>query len=183
MLLHRTARVLLSSNLNEVVVVAGHEADKARFILNSLPVHIVYNENYTEGQMSSVHKGLSAIQQPCTGVMICLADQPLLEAQDVNVLIDAFLQRTQGSVLVPTFEGKRGNPIILAYEHRAAILAGDGNLGCKRFIEKHPDLVTTIEMPNNHVVVDLDTPEDYAELSSTLNTSPLQVKEAVPSPL
>jgi molybdenum cofactor cytidylyltransferase len=170
-LLHRTARILLGSNLNEVVVVTGHEAEKARFLLNSLPVKTVYNENYSEGQMTSVHKGLAALQQPCAGVMICLADQPLLEAQDVNLLIESFLKRTAGSVLVPTYQGKRGNPIILSYEHRDAILAGDRNLGCKRFIEKNPDLVTTLEMPNNHVVVDLDTPDDYA----VLNKQPTQL--------
>lgn len=95
--------------------------------------------------------------------MICLADQPLLTPADIDGLIDAFLRRAQGSILVPTYKGQRGNPIVLAAEHRTAILAGERDLGCKRLIERNPDLVETLEMDNDHFVFDLDSPEDYAE--------------------
>ncbi len=161
-LLRRTANILLESELQEVVVVLGHEADKTRPLVEGLPLKIVINDVYQEGQMTSVYKGLESLSQACDGVMICLSDQPLLESTDINTLIDAFSVSSRGSVLVPTYQGKRGNPIILAHEHRAAILNGQRNLGCKRLIEKNPDLVTTIEMDTNHVVVDLDTLQDYA---------------------
>ena len=62
---------------------------------------------------------------------------------------------------MPTYKGQRGNPIILSYEHRDSILNGEYNLGCKRLIEKHPEFISTIEMENNHVVVDIDTPEEF----------------------
>lgn len=166
-LVRGTAMTLLTSGLQEVVVVIGHEAERTRELLDGLALRLVYNENYREGQMTSVHKGLAALQQPCDGVMICLSDLPLLEAGDVNTLIEAFVNRKHGSVLVPTYQGQRGNPIILAHEHREAILAGERNLGCKRLIEKNPALVCGFEMPNNHVVVDLDTPEDYRTLQET----------------
>lgn len=164
-LVRRTAKTLLASGVQEIVVVTGHEVGRTHELLAGLPLRLVHNENYTEGQMTSVHKGLAALGQACDGVMICLSDLPLLEADDVNTLIAAFGKRSHGSVLVPTFEGKRGNPIILAHEHRAAILAGERNLGCKRLIEKNPQLVSSFEMPNNHVVVDLDTPSDYEAIA------------------
>lgn len=161
-LLRRTARTLLASRLQEIVVVLGHEAAKTRPLLEGLPLQIVFNDVYRDGQMTSVYKGMESLSRPCDGVMICLSDQPLLEPADINALIDAFGKRSRGSVLVPTHQGKRGNPIILAHQHREAILSGNRNLGCKRLIEKNPDVVTTIEMNTNHVVVDLDTPRDYA---------------------
>lgn len=164
-LLRRMAKTLLASKVNEVVVVTGHEPTTSEALLQDLKLHIVHNENYTEGQMTSVYKGLGALSQACDGVMICLSDQPLLEVEDIDYLIDAFALRQHGSVLVPTFKGQRGNPIILAAEHCESILDGERNLGCKRFIEKNPELVATVEMPDNHVVVDLDTPDDYAALS------------------
>lgn len=162
-LLRRTANILLASELQEVVVVLGHETDKTLPLLEGLPLKTVTNEFFQEGQMTSVYKGLQSLSKPCDGVMICLSDQPLLESEDINTLISAFAERGRKSVLVPTYMGKRGNPIILENKNKEAILTGDRNLGCKRLIEKNPDLVMTVEMDTNHVVVDLDTPQDYAD--------------------
>lgn len=162
-LLRHSVRTLLASRLQEVVVVLGHEADQAARLLKDLAVTRVYNERYAEGQMSSVHCGLEALADTCEGVMICLADQPLLTSADIDALIEAFGRREQGSILVPTHRGRRGNPIVLAYAHRDEILGGGRNLGCKRLIERNPELVTTLEMDTAHVVFDLDTPEDYLE--------------------
>jgi molybdenum cofactor cytidylyltransferase len=170
-LLRHTVKTLLASRLGEMVVVLGHQAEEARILLHELEVRTVVNNHYREGQMSSVHCGLEALTRPCDGVMICLTDQPLLTAQDIDVLIDAFGRRS-ASILVPTYEGRRGNPIVLAYGHRAAILGGGRNLGCKRLIERNPELVTTVEMDTDHVVFDLDTPEDYASLQARLQASP-----------
>ena len=170
-LLRHTLKTLLASRLGEVVVVLGHQAEEARILLHELEVRIVVNKDYLEGQMSSVHCGLEALTRPCDGVMICLTDQPLLTAQDIDVLIDAF-DRHGGSIIVPTYQGRRGNPIVLAYAHREEILGGGRNLGCKRLIERNPDLVRTVEMDTDHVVFDLDTPEDYARLQARLKESP-----------
>lgn len=170
-LLRRTVKTLLTSGCAEVVVVLGHAAQEAQALLQGLEVRTVVNGDYRDGQMSSVHCGLEALQRPCDGVMICLADQPLLTTRDIDALIAAF-SRSSGSIIVPTYEGRRGNPVVLSYVHRAQILGGGRNLGCKRLIERNPDLVATVEMDNDHVVFDLDTPEDYATLQSRLKASP-----------
>jgi len=162
-LLRHSAQTLLASRLQEVVAVLGYEADQAAPLLEDLDVTLVHNERYAEGQMSSVHCGLEALSGACEGVMICLADQPLLTPEDIDALIEAFGRRQQGSILVPTHRGRRGNPIVLAYAHRDEILGGGRDLGCKRLIERNPELVTRLEMETDHVVFDLDTPDDYAE--------------------
>jgi len=166
-LLQHMLQTLLQSKLREVVVVVGHEQDRVRGMLAGMPVRIVSNDCYREGQMTSVYCGMQDLQEPCDGVMVCLSDQPLLQAHDINLLVDYFLNRP-AAILVPTYRGQRGNPIILAAQHRSDILKGERNLGCKRFIEKNPELVTTLEFANDHVVFDLDTPEDYAQLQLRL---------------
>ncbi len=176
-LLRRSALTLLASRLQKLVVVLGHEADVARRLIENLELKIVYNERYAEGQMSSVHCGLDALSSSCDGIMICLSDQPLLTPEDVNALIAAFGSRKRGSILVPTHHGRRGNPIVLANEHRETILSGGRDLGCKRLIERNPELVATVEMDTEHVVFDLDTPEDYVELQRRFG--PLREQRAV----
>lgn len=164
-LVRRTAQVLLASRICDMVAVLGHEAEEVRGILEDLPLEVVVNEDYAQGQMTSVYRGLQALTGDYDGVMIALADQPVIEARDIDAIIEAFGRPRSGSVLVPTYRGQRGNPIVLAYAHREAILSGGRNLGCRRFIEKNPELVTTLEMDNDHVVVDLDTPEEYMRLT------------------
>ncbi len=167
-LLRHMATTLLGSDLHEVVGVTGYEQQTADRLVQGLPVRLVSNPHFSEGQMTSVHRGLGALQAQCDGVMVCLSDQPLLEVADINRLIQVFLEQCPTGVLVPVFHGQRGNPIILAYEHREAILAGQRNLGCKRLIERNPELVSTLEMETDHVVFDLDTPSDYRRLEQRL---------------
>jgi molybdenum cofactor cytidylyltransferase len=167
-LLRHTVNTLLASQLQELVVVLGYQVDKVRFLLEGLPVKIVLNDIYHEGQMTSVHRGLESLSQSCDGVMICLSDQPLIQSSDINIIIDAFEKQNQESILVPTHQGKRGNPIILSHKYKDLILNGQRNLGCKRVIKKNPDEVTTIEMDTNHVIVDIDTPQDYATFQQSL---------------
>ena len=167
-LLRHTAQVLLASRLQEIVVVLGHDAQAMAALLEDLPVTLVENPAYRDGQMGSVHAGLAALEGAREGVMICLTDQPLITPADVDSLIDAFARRSRGSILVPTHGGARGNPIVLADAHRQEILNGGRNLGCRRLIEGNPTLVETVEMADDHVVVDLDTPEDYRNLTRRL---------------
>ena len=164
-LLRRAALTLLDSDVGEIVVVLGHESDRAREMLRDLPLKLVDNPHYRDGQMSSVHCGLAALEQPAEGVMICLADQPRLTTPDVNYLVERYLNACTLPVLVPVFEGRRGNPIVIAYAQRAAILAGDRNLGCRRLIEKQPELVWPCIVDSDHYTEDIDTPEDYRRLA------------------
>lgn len=171
-LVRRTAETLLQAGLEEVVAVVGHERDSVGALLQGLPLRIVHNDDYREGQMTSVFCGMAALHNDCDAVLVCLADLPLLRVEDLMRLIAAFAD-CPTSVLVPTYKGARGNPILLAHAHRDQILAGDRNLGCKRLIEKNPALVTALEMANDHTVFDLDTPDAYRELQQRLGETPV----------
>jgi len=118
--------------------------------------------------MTSVHAGLAALPGPFDAVLICLADQPLLNAQDVQALIGAFEKRDKGLVVVPRVKGERGNPVMLDWAAQAEILAGETNLGCRQLIDRHPDLLTTFDTENDHYIVNLDTLDDIRALETRL---------------
>ena len=171
-LVRRTAETLLQAGLEEVVAVVGHERDSVSALLRGLRLRIVHNDHYREGQMTSVYCGMDALDKDCDAVLVCLADLPLLTVEDLMRLIVAFAD-CPTSVLVPSFQGARGNPILLAHAHREQILAGGRNLGCKRLMEKNPALVTALEMENDHTVFDLDTPDAYRQLQQRLGETPV----------
>lgn len=172
-LLRHAAEVLCSSRLAEIVAVVGYAAPEAERQLAGLPrVRTVRNADYVQGQMSSVQCGLQSLSRSYEGIMICLGDQPLLTAHDVDSLIDTFLGQERRPILVPTYQGRRGNPIVLSAMHQATILAdGTANFGCRRLIERHPQWITTVEMADDHVVFDVDTPEDCQEWRRRLGQS------------
>jgi molybdenum cofactor cytidylyltransferase len=160
-LVRRAVSAVLSRPFAEVVVVTGHEASSVEAALDGLDVRLVYNAAYEQGQTTSVRAGLAALSAPARGVMVCLADQPWLTAEDLRVLGGAFLDRPDCAVLVPTYLGARGNPLVLARRSLIDILARGGNFGCRQFVARNSDLVTNFEMPNDHVLADIDRPEDY----------------------
>jgi len=167
-LIAQAVDTLLESEVDEIIVVLGHEADKVKEKLRGKQVTFVENSNYRQGMGTSIRAGLGAVSSGATAIMIYLADQPLLEPEDVKRLIGAFADaREQGkSIVVPFFHGQRGNPVILDSSYKEAILEVVGEVGCKRVIKRNPDKVLVVEMETDHVVRDVDRIEDYEGLKS-----------------
>jgi molybdenum cofactor cytidylyltransferase len=165
-LIERAVDTLASCDIDEIVVVVGHEAEKVSERLEGKRVTIVHNPRYGEGMSTSIKAGLAAVSPEAGAIVIHLADQPLLEPGDVNRLIEAFAEaRDAGkSIVVPFHQGRRGNPVILDARHRDAISEVVGDVGCRRVIEQNPDEVFVVEMDTDHVVRDVDRIEDYEAL-------------------
>ena len=160
--IRHTAELLVDYGFTEIVVVVGHEANAVVAELQGLPVTCVFNADYQTGQMTSVHTGLKTLTQNVDGMVICLGDLVLLTRDDIRALHQAFNDADK-SILVPMYQGERGNPIILDASHREAIVAGEKNLGCRKLIQKNPDEVGVYEAQNNHVLFDIDTPDKWKE--------------------
>ncbi|HKJ75791.1 MAG TPA: nucleotidyltransferase family protein [Gammaproteobacteria bacterium] len=167
-LVRRAARTLLAAGVTELVAVTAPGRADVPALLADLPLRVVVNPEPEAGQMRSVTVGMAALEGDGAGILVALADQPLLTAADLDALMAAFRERRRGEVVVPTFRGRRGNPIVLAAGYREAVLAGGPNLGCRRFMERHPELVEAVPMASDHFVADLDTPEDLERIARRL---------------
>jgi CTP:molybdopterin cytidylyltransferase MocA len=156
---------LSGAGVDEVVVVTGHQRDAVEAQVQSFPVSLAHNADYSLGQQSSVRVGLAALRGHFDAVFIMLADQPLIGAADLTELIAAFKKRPAGHLLVPVIDGQRGNPILLDDIAKADILASGVNLGCRHLIESQPELVHVHTSSNQRFVTDLDTLEDLQRLA------------------
>lgn len=176
-LINRALFALSGAGVDEVAVVLGHGAERLSPLVEAFPVTVVRNDRWQEGQAGSVCAGLEALRGPFDAVVVCLADQPLLNAQDVTALIAAYKKRSHGSIVVPTWKGRRGNPVIFDWAERDAVLGGEARLGCRHLIDSAPERVVAFEAPNDHFVIDLDTPDDLDALQRRLGM-PLQMPAA-----
>jgi molybdenum cofactor cytidylyltransferase len=162
-LIEHAVDTLRASDVDEIVVVLGHEADQVRSRLGRHRVNFVHNPDYREGLSTSVRAGIGAVPKAADAIMIYLADQPLIEPGEINRLIRAFAEAKKAgkSIVVPFFGHERGNPVILDASYREMVLDIAGDVGCRRIIKRHPEQVFAVQMPTDHVVRDVDTPEDF----------------------
>lgn len=167
--IRRSARALLDAGPEEIVVVTGFNGRAIIEALDGLPVKFQFNPHYEQGQMTSVAAGVAALSAYCNVVLVCLADQVLLEADDYRELVDAYSAMPYGSILLPFCEGQRGNPVAFSASYATEVVSGHVNPGCKKLIAEHPDEVFVHEAKHDRFTLDMDTPEDYARILTRLN--------------
>lgn len=148
---------LAAKNAETVRVVVGHMKDEIAAALEGLDVEIVENPSFAEGLSTSLKAGFAASER-ADGVLVMLADQPLLTPQDLDRLIAAFTGEGRGAIVAAVDRGKRRNPVILSTGFFPAIEALVGDVGAARIITAHPDALTEIEI-GPAASTDVDTPE------------------------
>ena len=151
----------LGSRARPVIVVVGHQADAVRAALAGLDVAIVDNPDFATGLASSLKAGICALASDCAGALILLGDMPLIAPTHLNRLIAAF---APGAIVVPTNQGKRGNPVLWSATHFAQMLQLDGDAGARRLMAAHADQVREIDLGTDAIFADVDTPDALAKL-------------------
>lgn len=147
---------------DRVTVVTGHDAAKVRAALEGLDVTCVRNPDYASGRQSSARFGLGRAMLDRDGVMIGLADQPLLEASDIVDLIAAFYRAKANKIMIPYYGDDRGNPILVPGHIARRMRASDQAPGCRKFIDANPQLVERVAVETNHFTADMDLPQEAA---------------------
>jgi molybdenum cofactor cytidylyltransferase len=163
-LISRLLIALSGAGVAQVVVVTGAAHQAIEQQLRNTSVTLVHNEKYTDGQQSSVRLGLAALSGNFDAILIVLADQPLIASGHLLELISAFQRRSSGHVLIPFVKTQRGNPIVIDDTVRLQVLATE-TLGCREFIDEHPEVVSRHETQNEGFVTDLDTFYDVTQLA------------------
>ncbi len=123
-------------------------------------VKVVNNPYYKRGMSTSIRRGLQAIDPSSQGILIALGDQPLIKTRTINALIHAFVQR-RGTIVVPSFRGKQGHPVIFHRRYLKELLKLRGDVGGRSIIEKHPEEVWLVRVKSEGVTKDIDTWKDY----------------------
>lgn len=173
-LIERTVRMLLAAGLTPVVVVLGHHADAIEPVLGRVreslpdPAQLTWARNPApdEGQGSSLRTGLAALPQELAAVLVALADQPLLQVEDIQAVLAAWHQRAEHiHLLVPQAEGKPGHPVVFDGVVRRAVMQVWGPAGVREWRRAHPQQVQALACEHSRCVTDIDTPQDLRRLA------------------
>ncbi len=167
LIIQHLIKQLVATNIDELIVVLGHEAE---LVKAQLPkgIRTVVNEQHLKGMTTSIQAGVQAASTVHDGFMICLGDQILMETEDYNYLIEAWRNKIiddPDCIVQPVFEKQKGNPVIFSSAYKNNILAHQELNGCKEIVRSHREHLHLIEMANDHVLKDVDTQGDYLKIT------------------
>lgn len=161
---HVVEQVCRSKAQNNIVV-TGYEATLIQQSLKNFEVAFRHNPDFHLGLTSSIQAGIANAKS--NGLMICLADMVNLTSSDYDLIIDHFeksFSEQIPSITVPVFKRKKGNPVIFSYHFKEMILNNTYPHGCKNIIDNNSQYVQYVEMPDDHICIDIDFPEDYTRI-------------------
>jgi CTP:molybdopterin cytidylyltransferase MocA len=154
-LVDRSLRVLREAGLRRAYVVQGAAA------ITGTDAVVVDNPDWATGMGSSLRAGLAALPADVDAALVLLVDQPGLTAAAVRRVLDQTKDVAGGLVLVATYDGRRGHPVLLGRGHWAAISdSAAGDSGARAFMAARPELVVEVECGDVAGGEDVDTAAD-----------------------
>jgi CTP:molybdopterin cytidylyltransferase MocA/HD superfamily phosphodiesterase len=156
--------------VTDIHVVTGFRSTTIQEAVRSRAVHLIHNPDHDAGMFSSVLAGVKSLPDEAPAFFVHPVDIPLVRPHTLSMLLDA--SRVDFPAIVyPTFDDRRGHPPLIRGDLRESILAHDGDGGLRTLLDCFNDEVRDIPVADNGIVLDMDTPDDYTQLSSRSEAS------------
>ncbi len=160
----RTVDNVLASAARPVLVVTGHQDKAVRAALAGRDVRFVHAPDHEAGLAASLHAGIAALAAGIGAALICLGDMPLVEPPMLNALLAAFDPAEGREIVMPSFDGQRGNPVLWGRRFFGELLALSGDAGARQILHRHMESVVEIPAATDAVLRDFDTKEALTAL-------------------
>ena len=160
-LVEHVVKTAKRSSVDEVIVVLGYEAEKIKEQLAKLDCKLVVNEDYAEGQSSSVKAGLSAVSRDAKGVVILPADVALIDPQPIKRVVEEY-RKSRNKIVIASYQQQSGHPILIDRTLFPEVAGIDENsFGLKAVINRHRTEIKYVEAGTENVLIDIDTREEF----------------------
>jgi molybdenum cofactor cytidylyltransferase len=157
---------LLASPVDEILLVVGYEAERILEMTANPRIKAVFNPDFRQGMSTSLRSGLTAMDVRAEAFLIALADQPGIPPGVVQDLIDHYRESyPEKKIVAPAHLGRRGHPVLFSGDYLDEFLGLTGDVGGREILARHPEEVLLVEAGTDAVLLDVDTPEDYQNLS------------------
>lgn len=151
---------MLASKFDEVIVVIGHCATQIQEQLSERPVKIVFNPDYHDGMLTSAQAGIRTLKAS-NAFALMLVDQPFITSALIDQVIDAYV-RTDKGIALPSYNYKRGHPVVFNQRYTDDILAlGVESGGVRTLFKRYADDIHYVPVDTDRVLRDIDYREDY----------------------
>ncbi len=160
-LLEHTIGNVRAAGVSEIILVLGFAAETIQQQLQARDIRIVVNDAFESGMGTSLQRGIDALSRHVSAVLIALADQPLVKAKTMGELIRQYRQH-KPQILIPTYRGFRGNPVLIDRSVFPEIAGLNGDTGCRAIFGDHLENILKTPVNDIGVLLDVDRKEDLA---------------------
>ena len=168
-LINYSIKNLLGSSIDELIIVLGFEKENIKNIIKyNKKIKFVTNKNFKNGISSSIVEGVKKLSNKTEAFFICLGDMPLVGQNVYNKLIKSrnnYNSKKNSSykkeIIIPTYDGKKGNPILFSKQMKEEILKIKGDLGAKEIINSYPEKILEVAFKNDKILSDFDTQDSF----------------------
>jgi molybdenum cofactor cytidylyltransferase len=170
--LSRVIGTLKQGEVDDILVVLGHEPDPVIRELEryGTAVRAIVNPDYESGQLSSMILGLSLVDRPgVLAALVTLVDVPLVTAATVRAVVERY-RRTRAPIVRPVHGPRHGHPMVLDRSLFPALRMADLSVGPKPVLQRYVSEAGDVEVDDEGAFQDVDTPEEYARLLSTVGS-------------
>ncbi len=157
-IVERVIKAVKSSDVDKIILI--YKDKKIRKIGEKHGIKTVYNDSAEKGQSESMKLGILNAPIDSNGYMLFVGDQPFLDKNTINTLIDEFKQKNN-SIIVPLYKGQRGTPAIFSSQYKEKLLCVEGDKGGRDIIKQQKDEVGYVHIDNEITGLDIDTPDEY----------------------
>ncbi len=161
-LMHTVVSRAVEVTGHSTLVVLGAKAAELAPLLRHSPATIVINRDWSEGMASSIRAGIARLPGFCTGVMLVLADQAAVTAEDLRRLAGAW-RRQPDYIVAAQYGATLGAPAIFPSSSFRDLTELRGDSGARALFRRNPDRV--VRVPMDSASLDIDTPEDLLRLT------------------
>jgi molybdenum cofactor cytidylyltransferase len=165
-IIETVTRTAMQSSADEIVIVLGAFHEEIQQAVAHLPVATAFNEKYTLGMLSSIQCGIRALPPQAEAAVLLLGDQPSIPAVVIDEIIRTWKTTNQGFVL-PTFEGRRGHPLLVDLRVRDELLELEPSAGMRALLSAHSEEILEVAVDISAILKDIDTPDDYSAMTGS----------------
>jgi molybdenum cofactor cytidylyltransferase len=158
-LIKHSVKNILASSVDELIVVLGYQKEIIEKLIDkNEKIKFVFNNNFESGMASSIKMGLNNLSEKTEAFFICLGDMPMINQDVYNQLIKS---RNNKEIIVPTYKGQQGNPILFSKSMKSIIISIEGDIGAKKILEQNKDKILKVKIDDINITKDFNTKDNF----------------------
>jgi molybdenum cofactor cytidylyltransferase len=170
-------RAVKQAGVQRVVVIVGPDGGDLALLAAASGADLLQLADDTVEMRDTIAHGLTWLQTHCRpdvadAWLLLPADHPCVDSQVIVELAAAHERRRDCAIVVPTYQGRRGHPVLIGWQHVPAIHELPEGVGVNVYLRQLPSETLEVEVATESILWDLDTPEDYQRLLAVGITSP-----------
>ncbi len=152
--------VLDASSVDRTTVVLGAHRREIQDAVDLSAADVVINENYRDGQLSSLIAAIESLPEQTEAILMCLVDCPFITVEVVDRIIEKF-RKTKSPIVAPAVDGRRGHPVLFSQSLFEALMNAPLDKGAREVVYSNEDKIAEVDISDNSILAGIDTPDDY----------------------